>query len=103
MRSLFLFIFIFLFSFAHAGGHHHKRAKKNEVETTSENKFFEKDTTYRLLIYDRWGNMIYKDYGVHASWDGQAGTGGTSQQSTYIYIVYRNKEKLGSGTVTVIR
>jgi|ERR1051326_1848946 gliding motility-associated-like protein len=103
MRLLFLFAFLFLFSFARAEDHHHKRAKKDTLANVTSNRFPTTDTTYRLVIYDRWGEMIYRDYGEHASWDGQSGTKGISQAGTYFYVVYRDKEKLGSGTITVIR
>ncbi|MFT6746439.1 MAG: gliding motility-associated-like protein [Glaciecola sp.] len=66
---------------------------------------------YLLLIYDRWGNTLYKSTNYTDSWDGNGPTGMEIPQGVYVYkLEYDYQAELGGyeqksviGTVTLLR
>jgi gliding motility-associated-like protein len=65
-------------------------------------------STFSLMIYDRWGELIYKTNDVNESWNGSKNNSGeTLKQDTYVYKIYFKDEKKKSyekmGHVTLLR
>jgi gliding motility-associated-like protein len=65
-------------------------------------------STFSLLIYDRWGELIYKTNNVNDSWNGSKNNSGeTLKQETYVYKIYFEDERKKSyekiGHVTLLR
>lgn len=63
---------------------------------------------YEMLIFDRWGDMIFQTNDLAVSWDGKANKGSKqAQQDVYIYqIILRdvfNKQHKYVGHVTLVR
>jgi gliding motility-associated-like protein len=57
---------------------------------------------YRLLIFNRWGEIIFESTEVHKQWDGRL-KGNPVEQGTYVYQLFANGTKKGkTGSVTVI-
>jgi gliding motility-associated-like protein len=57
---------------------------------------------YRLLIYNRWGEIIFESTEFRKQWDGKF-DGSPVEQGTYVYQLYANGTKKGkTGSVTVI-
>jgi gliding motility-associated-like protein len=66
-------------------------------------------TEYEMLIYDRWGNMVYRTDDLNKGWDGKANNGAEkTQQDVYIYRItvsdFRGKKMPPYiGSVTLLR
>jgi gliding motility-associated-like protein len=64
---------------------------------------------FEMLIYNRWGNLIFETHDVNVGWDGSYGTEGRDvQQGIYTYkITYKNpridERKTVVGHVTIVR
>jgi gliding motility-associated-like protein len=63
---------------------------------------------YEMLIFDRWGDQLFKSTSLSDSWDGRANNGADAvQQDVYVYrIVLKDifyKEHRYIGTVTVVK
>jgi len=64
--------------------------------------------TYEMVIYDRWGNMIFYTDDINKHWNGKANNGAeVAQQDVYVYVVKLtdNKDKKHKyiGTVTIVK
>ena len=61
---------------------------------------------YELLVYSRWGQLIFRSTNPNAGWDGQS-NGKPVEMAVYTYrLSYKNllgKEEVKTGTVTVVR
>jgi len=45
-------------------------------------------TSFKMLIFDRWGNMIFTSYDLTTPWDGRANGGNdVAQQDVYSYVI----------------
>jgi gliding motility-associated-like protein len=65
-------------------------------------------TEFHMLIYDRWGNLIFYSDDMNKQWDGCIKPGGEiAQQDVYIYVVtakdIHNKSHRFIGTVTLVK
>ncbi|MBA3970620.1 MAG: gliding motility-associated C-terminal domain-containing protein, partial [Bacteroidetes bacterium] len=65
-------------------------------------------TDFEMLIYDRWGNLIFFADNINDHWDGKANHGSEiAQQDVYVYIVkikdYKNQKHKYTGTVTIVK
>lgn len=63
---------------------------------------------YQLLIFDRWGNQIFKTNNLSEAWNGKANNGAKiAQQDVYIYVVILkdvfNGNHRYTGTVTLVK
>jgi len=67
-----------------------------------------KEDTYKMMIFDRWGNMIFSTEDLHEGWDGKA-NGGTkiAQIDTYVWKIrvrdYTGKLHQLIGHVSIIK
>jgi gliding motility-associated-like protein len=66
-------------------------------------------TSYQLIIYNRWGEVIWESFDYHTAWDGTYGIGGQPvQDGIYTWVLKLKKKKndevsIFSGTVLRIR
>lgn len=45
-------------------------------------------TDFQMLIFDRWGNQIFKSNDMNIGWDGRANGGNfIAQEDTYVYVI----------------
>ncbi|MES2591055.1 MAG: PKD domain-containing protein [Bacteroidota bacterium] len=63
---------------------------------------------YEMMIFDRWGNLIYFTDEMEKGWDGRADYGATqAQNDVYVYSIkgtdIKRKKRSYSGIVTLIR
>lgn len=63
---------------------------------------------FHMLIYDRWGNLIFYSDDMNKQWDGRVKADGLiAQQDVYVYLVtakdIQNKSHRFIGTVTLIK
>lgn len=63
---------------------------------------------FEMMIFDRWGNLIYKTDDINEPWDGKANNGAeVAQQDVYVYSVkvtdYKSVKHNYIGTVTLTR
>jgi len=66
-------------------------------------------TKYEMLIYDRWGNMVFYSDDINKGWSGKANGGrDVAQEDAYVYVI--NLRALGNkhdyvyrGTINLIR
>lgn len=63
---------------------------------------------YEMIIFDRWGNLIYKTTDINMPWDGRANKGSEiAQRDVYVYSItvkdIKNNKHYYKGTVTLIR
>ena len=63
---------------------------------------------FEMMIYDRWGNLIFFADDVNKHWDGIANHGKEiAQQDVYVYVVkitdYNDKKHKYTGTVTIVK
>jgi gliding motility-associated-like protein len=79
------------------------------VEQNRRFKFFasrpENVADFTMLIYDRWGKLLFETHSVEEGWDGSSG-GIDCQMGVYIWtIIYSDgkDEVSGKGTVTLVR
>jgi gliding motility-associated-like protein len=59
-----------------------------------------------IIIYNRWGNVVYESKKINFAWDGTDGNGSNVSDGVYFYIVRVNDIKGNNtyrGTVTLIR
>jgi gliding motility-associated-like protein len=63
-------------------------------------------TNFKLMIYDRWGELIFQSSDIEKGWDGKI-DGKVCQMGTYAWIAvfrdYMSNQKTQSGKVTLIR
>ena len=59
-------------------------------------------SSYRMIIYDRWGEVLFDSTNPRQQWDGKC-KGRPAEQGTYVYQVFASgvssKGKLGSVTL----
>lgn len=65
-------------------------------------------SSFEMLIFDRWGNLIYKTDDMNKPWDGTANNGTEiSQQGVYVYSFsitdFKNTKHKYKGVVTLLR
>lgn len=63
---------------------------------------------FRMLIYDRWGNLVFYSEDMNKQWDGRVKADGLiAQQDVYVYLVtakdIHNKSHRFVGTVTLVK
>jgi len=63
--------------------------------------------SYKLLIYNRWGNLVFQTSDYSVGWNGNDSQGGTCPEGVYIYrIEYtnsKNEKVVKNGAVVVFR
>jgi len=42
---------------------------------------------YHLMIFNRWGELIFESYNADIGWDGTYGTGGLVQDGVYVWKI----------------
>lgn len=52
----------------------------------------------RLIVYNRWGNIVYEDSNYSNNWNG-----GEVSDGVYYYVLFRSDDEKFSGTVTIKR
>jgi len=52
-----------------------------------------------VLVYNRWGQLIYQNKGRYQNWDGKSLLGTPVDEATYYYIIYENAGDRGQGIV----
>lgn len=61
---------------------------------------------YNMLIYDRWGKLVFQARDINIGWNGEY-KGQLLQSGSYVYMVtYRNaegEEKMQKGTILLVR
>ncbi|MFL5762462.1 MAG: PKD domain-containing protein [Bacteroidia bacterium] len=67
-----------------------------------------KENTYELLIFDRWGNELFKSNDPETGWDGKVkGSDKIAQIDTYVWKVHvtdnRNNERFYIGHVNLVK
>ncbi|MBN4051405.1 PKD domain-containing protein, partial [bacterium AH-315-M05] len=66
------------------------------------------EENFEMIIYDRWGNLIYETNDINKPWDGRANNGRKiAQQDVYVWVIF-TKDILGKrhryiGHVTLVR
>ncbi len=65
-------------------------------------------TKYEMMIFDRWGNMIFFTDSLYKNWDGRANHGSdVAQQDVYVWKVKLTdvfeKKHNYIGTVTIVK
>ena len=62
-------------------------------------------TSYSMLIYNEWGELLYETDDINAPWDGTY-KGESVPSDTYVYKIFATGDVMGqverTGTVTVI-
>lgn len=62
---------------------------------------------YHMMVFDRWGNLIWKTDDLNEWWDGTVQTKDLVQQDVYVYVVnltdYYNKKHKFIGHVSMIK
>ena len=63
---------------------------------------------FEMMIFDRWGNMIFFADDINKHWDGIANHGkDVAQQDVYVYSVkitdHKDKKHKYTGTVTIVK
>jgi gliding motility-associated-like protein len=60
-----------------------------------------------ILVYNRWGQLMFQSKGVYSPWDGKSILGLPVDDATYYYILYEDssdtKQGIRKGSVTIIR
>jgi gliding motility-associated-like protein len=64
--------------------------------------------TFKMSIFDRWGNLIYQTDDINKPWDGKANHGTEiAEQDVYVYVVtildFKNRQHNYRGIVTLVR
>ena len=61
---------------------------------------------YEMLIYDRWGMLLFKTENINTHWDGRV-KGGIAQEDVYVYVInitdIFTKQHKYLGSVTIVR
>jgi gliding motility-associated-like protein len=65
-------------------------------------------TEFHMMMFDRWGEMIFESNDINTGWDGKANNGGdVSQQGVYVYKIelkdFRGKSHHFTGSVTLLK
>ncbi len=65
-------------------------------------------TDFKMTIFDRWGNLIYRTDGLDKPWDGKANYGtDIAESDIYIYAIeitdFKNKKHNYKGIVTLLK
>ncbi len=63
---------------------------------------------YHLILFNRWGEIVWESYNPEASWKGKYGTENEVEDGTYVWVLhakdtYNDKKYEFRGTVTVLR
>ncbi len=62
---------------------------------------------YEMLIYDRWGMLLFKTENINTHWDGRVKGGGIAQEDVYVYVInitdIFTKQHKYLGSVTIVR
>ncbi len=63
---------------------------------------------YEMMIFDRWGNLIYKTEDIDKPWDGKINqSSATAERDVYIYVInvtdFKKKKHSYKGIVTLLR
>jgi len=62
---------------------------------------------FHLMIFNRWGEMVYETYDVNKGWDGKTFEGNKAYDGVYTWLLYYNEiesyNQKKTGTVTLIR
>ncbi|MBN4051406.1 PKD domain-containing protein [bacterium AH-315-M05] len=66
------------------------------------------EENFEMIIYDRWGNLIYETTNINKPWDGRANNGSKiAQQDVYIWVIFTRDMQGGRhkylGHVTLVR
>jgi gliding motility-associated-like protein len=65
-------------------------------------------TEFEMLIFDRWGNLVYETTDLTKPWDGKVKNGTEfAQQDVYVYAIkvkdFKNEQHKFKGTVTLVK
>ncbi len=78
---------------------------KNEVFIVSGSGI--KEDTFHMLVYDRWGEVIFETTDINQGWDGRVKGGNKATVGTYTWLAtFRDFKKVlheKSGSVTILR
>ncbi|MES2591147.1 MAG: PKD domain-containing protein [Bacteroidota bacterium] len=63
---------------------------------------------FEMMIFDRWGNLIYRTDSINKPWDGRINNGNEiAQQDVYVYSIklsdFKNRKHTYKGIVTLVR
>ena len=63
---------------------------------------------FHLVLYNRWGEIVWESYNPEATWDGTYGTGNIVKDGTYVWMITTNDQTTAkthefTGTVTVFK
>jgi len=62
---------------------------------------------YRLIIYNRWGKLVFDEFGENPVWDGNFKNGLECQSGSYSYIInyttYIGESYSTNGVIILIR
>ncbi len=63
---------------------------------------------YHLIIFNRWGEMVFESYDANYGWDGLYGSAGIVEDGSYVWTIsfgetMSDKLHVETGTVTVIK
>jgi gliding motility-associated-like protein len=62
---------------------------------------------FEMLIFDRWGNMVYKSNDFNKPWNGAKNGKGDIVEDVYVYTItivdYNKKKHYYKGIVTLVR
>ncbi len=56
-----------------------------QIDNTVFHPYFENVEEYELIIYDRWGELVYTSDDLYKGWDGYMINGGRATQGVYVY------------------
>jgi gliding motility-associated-like protein len=65
-------------------------------------------TEFEMLIFDRWGNLVYETTDLNKPWNGKVKNGAEfAQQDVYVYAIkvkdFKNEQHKFKGTVTLVK
>ena len=58
------------------------------IDNTIFRPYFENVAKYEMLIYNRWGELIYSTKNIYQGWDGYLKDGSLAPESVYVYKVW---------------
>ena len=62
---------------------------------------------YHLMIFNRWGELVFESYDVNHGWDGKTFSGEKAYDGVYTWLLYYNEiesyNQKRTGTVTLLR
>ena len=61
------------------------------------------DCDYKLIVFDRWGNIVYKNDNYNNNWDGKDLNNNQLPEDTYFYLFYKNNVLIKKGFVVIKR